>query len=72
MRNRDLAKARVRFGYFRIYILLRREGWMVNQTQELTMMTKTAEVAGLGPDGERGGRSNPWNPAQELLVRALV
>ena len=26
----DLAKTRVRYGYFRIYILLRREGWMVN------------------------------------------
>jgi putative transposase len=28
---RDLAQARVRYGYFRIYILLRREeGWLVN------------------------------------------
>ena len=26
----DLAKSRVRYGYFRIYILLRREGWRVN------------------------------------------
>ena len=30
MRIRDLAKTRLRYGYFRIYILLRREGWMVN------------------------------------------
>ena len=30
LRIRDLAKARVRYGYFRIYILLRREGWVVN------------------------------------------
>jgi hypothetical protein len=30
LRIRDLAKARVRYGYFRIYILPRREGWMVN------------------------------------------
>jgi putative transposase len=30
LRIRDLAKTRVRYGYFRIYILLRREGWMVN------------------------------------------
>lgn len=30
MRIRDLAKTRVRYGYFRIYILLRREGWRVN------------------------------------------
>ena len=30
LRIRDLAKTRVRYGYFRLYILLRREGWMVN------------------------------------------
>jgi putative transposase len=30
LRIRDLFKARVRYGYFRIYILLRREGWVVN------------------------------------------
>ncbi len=30
MRIRDRAKTRVRYGYFRISVLLRREGWMVN------------------------------------------
>ena len=30
MRIRDLAATRTRHGYFRIYILLRREGWVVN------------------------------------------
>jgi putative transposase len=30
MRIRDLAAMRTRYGYFRIYILLRREGWFVN------------------------------------------
>jgi putative transposase len=30
LRIRDLSQTRVRFGYFRIYILLRREGWLVN------------------------------------------
>jgi putative transposase len=30
MRIRDLAATRTRNGYFRIYILLRREGWVVN------------------------------------------
>ena len=29
-RIRDLSRTRVRYGYFRIYILLRREGWLVN------------------------------------------
>jgi len=27
---RDLAATRTRYGYFRIYILLRREGWFMN------------------------------------------
>ena len=30
MRMRELAEARVRYGDYRIYILLRREGWEVN------------------------------------------
>jgi putative transposase len=29
-RIRELAAARVRYGYYRIYILLRREGWKIN------------------------------------------
>jgi putative transposase len=29
-RIRDLAAARVRYGYYRLYILLRREGWRIN------------------------------------------
>src|SRR4051794_20624506 len=36
------------------------------------MVPKAAQVAGLGQKGERGDRSNPWNPTQELVVRALV
>lgn len=30
MRIRDIAQTRMRYGYYRIYILLRREGWVVN------------------------------------------
>ena len=30
MRIRDLAATRTRYGYFRIYVLLRHEGWVVN------------------------------------------
>ncbi|HEX8390633.1 MAG TPA: IS3 family transposase, partial [Candidatus Saccharimonadales bacterium] len=30
LRIRDLAATRTRYGYFRIYILLRRDGWLVN------------------------------------------
>jgi hypothetical protein len=35
-----LAKARVRYGYFRIYILLRRDGWMVNHKQGLSIVPR--------------------------------
>jgi putative transposase len=31
MRIRDIAAVRVRYGYKRIHILLKREGWQVNQ-----------------------------------------
>jgi len=31
LRLRDLAKARPRFGYLRLHVLLRREGWLVNK-----------------------------------------
>ncbi len=30
MRIREIAQTRMRYGYFRIYIFLRREGWAVN------------------------------------------
>jgi putative transposase len=30
MRIRDIAQSLMRYGYFRIYILLRRVGWVVN------------------------------------------
>src|SRR3954452_8088022 len=36
------------------------------------MVPKAAQVAGLGQKGEPGDRSNPWDPTQELVVRALV
>src|SRR3954469_25458933 len=42
------------------------------ELQELTMVAKAAQVAGLGQNGERGDRSNAWDPTQELVVRALV
>jgi len=29
-RIRQIAQVRMRYGYFRIYIMLRREGWRVN------------------------------------------
>jgi putative transposase len=37
LRIRDLAATRTRYGYFRIYILLRREGWLVNHKALLSL-----------------------------------
>ena len=35
-----MAKARARYGYFRICILLRRDGWMVNHKQGLSIVPR--------------------------------
>jgi putative transposase len=40
MRIRELAEARVRYGYYRIYILLRREGWRVNHKRVYRLYQK--------------------------------
>ena len=40
MRIREIAEARVRYGYYRIYILLRREGWTVNHQRVYRLYRK--------------------------------
>jgi putative transposase len=40
MRIREIAEARVRYGYYRIYILLRREGWRVNHKRVYRLYQK--------------------------------
>ena len=47
MRIRDLAATRTRYGYFRIYILLRREGWVVNH-KALLSSAKGASIGYIG------------------------
>lgn len=39
-RIRDIADARVRYGYYRIYILLRRAGWKVNHKRVYRLYQK--------------------------------
>lgn len=39
-RIRDLAAARVRYGYYRLYILLRREGWRINHKRVYRLYRK--------------------------------
>ncbi len=47
LRIRDLAAPRTRYGFFRIYILLRREGWFVNH-KPLLSLPKDASIAFTG------------------------
>ena len=35
------------------------------------MGSETAQITGLGQDGEGGDWTNAWDPPQELVVRAL-
>ncbi|MCP1545754.1 transposase InsO family protein [Methylorubrum extorquens] len=81
MRICDLAKSRVRYGYFRIYILLRREGWRVNHKRvhrlyrdeglSLRLKRPRRELCGrLGDDGVlkaayRGGCRSLPEPLSE-------
>jgi putative transposase len=41
MRIREIAQARVRYGYYRIYILLRREGWWMKHKRVYRLYQKT-------------------------------
>ena len=50
-RMRELAQARVRFGYRRLHILLKREGWDVGQTR----LYRVYREEGLGLK-----RKRPW------------
>jgi transposase InsO family protein len=57
LRIRDLAATRTRYGYFRIYILLRREGWLVNHKRVYQLYRDD----GLPPstDPANGSLGNP-------------
>ena len=56
LRIKEIAEARVRYGYRRIHVLLRREGWMVNHKrvcrlyrgQGLQLRKQYAQAAGQG------------------------
>ena len=46
-RIEEIALVRVRYGYRRIYTLMRREGWGVNHKQDLPALFGVASVTGL-------------------------
>ena len=67
MRLRELAAARVRFGYRRLTVLLRRDGWRVNAkriyrlytAEGLTVRTKAADRARV-PQPEATAPNQRW------------
>jgi len=77
LRIRDLAVARVRYGYFRIYILLRREGWLVNHKRvyrlyredglSLRLKRPRRNVSAAIRYAQQHGTRRPW--LVQLLAR---
>ena len=70
LRIRDLAHARPRFGYLRIWVLLRREGWLINRKRvrrlyrldglQLRMRVRRRKHIAL----HRGPAPNPTGPTE--------
>lgn len=56
MRLRELAASRVRFGYRRLTVLLRREGWQVNAKRIYRLYTDEGRC---GPNTIRRPRAEP-------------
>src|SRR5688500_20237819 len=55
MRLRELAHARPRFGYLRLHLLLRREGWFVNRKRVRQLPTgRIATPASVPPAAAHG------------------
>ena len=55
MRLRDLAAVRVRYGYRRLHVLLRREGWPVNHKRTYRLYAEE----GLAIRSKQGSRTAP-------------
>ena len=51
MRIRELAMTRPRFGYLRIHVLLRREGWTINRKRVHRLYRLGANRCGCGYGG---------------------
>jgi len=57
MRMRELAAARVRFGYRRLTVLLRREGWSVNAKRIYRLYTEEGLTVRTKRRTKAAGRS---------------
>jgi hypothetical protein len=51
LRIRDLAQARPRFGYLRMWVLLRREGWLVNR-KRVRRLYRLEPIRSCNPSGQ--------------------
>ena len=61
IRLRDLAAARIRYGYRRWHVLLRREGWAVSKKRVLRLYQQEASARGRAGRRSRGRiRRGPW------------
>jgi hypothetical protein len=60
MRLRELAAARPRFGYRRLHILLRREGWRINAKKTYRLSSSRASMAACGTSISTPSCSSRW------------
>ena len=65
-RLRELAQARPRFGYLRLHVMLRREGWVVNRKQVHRLYREEGLTVRLAPRRKRAShlRVVPPSPSQ--------
>jgi transposase InsO family protein len=72
LRIREIAEARVRYGYYRIYILLRREGWKVNHKGQWwttgKLQNSTFKIKGL----YHAGMPTYWTTVEKRKKEALT
>ncbi len=57
IRIKDLAQARVSYGYRRLHVLLQREGWKVNHKRVYRLYKQEGLM--MRPRGDPGGMSLP-------------
>ena len=74
-RIKEIAETRVRYGYRRIHVLLRREGWLVNSKRVCRCTVKWActaqQIAQAPRQGAAAGRSRAGDRSQPGLGHGL-
>jgi putative transposase len=70
VRLRDLAAARVRYGYRRLWLLLRREGWAVNHKRVYRLYRQEALALRKRPRRKASARARDHRPPVEAANQA--